>query len=128
MQKNENKKTKTKKKAKQTNKKAHTEEMANFLRTYCFLGQINLVILILYAKGRKSPSDEHNSVLKLGKSSCRNRTDTTLVRKYQLKRLTRTSKYFLVWFSHLWLPGLLVQICSQPPLFVWHSFTSRESK
>ena len=30
MQKNENKKTKTKKKTKQTNKKAHTEEMANF--------------------------------------------------------------------------------------------------
>ena len=49
MQKNENKKTKTKK-TKQTNKKAHTEEMANFLRTYCFLGQINLVILILYAR------------------------------------------------------------------------------
>ena len=47
MQKNENKKTKTKKKP---NKKAHTEEMANFLRTYCFLGQINLVILILYAR------------------------------------------------------------------------------
>ena len=43
------KKTKTKK-TKQTNKKAHTEEMANFLRTYCFLGQINLVILILYAR------------------------------------------------------------------------------
>ena len=43
MQKNENKKTKTnKKKTKQTNKKAHTEEMANFLRTYCFLGQINV--------------------------------------------------------------------------------------
>ena len=55
MQKNENKKTKTKKKAKQTNKKAHTEEMANFLRTYCFLGQINLVILILYARAGNHP-------------------------------------------------------------------------
>lgn len=55
MQKNENKKTKTKKKTKQTNKKVHTEEMANFLRTYCFLGQINLVILILYARGGNHP-------------------------------------------------------------------------
>ena len=56
MQKNENKKTKkTKKKTKQTNKKAHTEEMANFLRTYCFLGQINLVILILYARAGNHP-------------------------------------------------------------------------
>lgn len=54
MQKNENKKTKTKK-TKQTNKKAHTEEMANFLRTYCFLGQINLVILILYARAGNHP-------------------------------------------------------------------------
>ena len=54
MQKNENKKTKTKKKN-QTNKKAHTEEMANFLCTYCFSGQINLVILILYARAGNHP-------------------------------------------------------------------------
>ena len=53
MQKNENKKTKKKKN--QTNKKAHTEEMANFLRTYCFLGQINLVILILHARAGNHP-------------------------------------------------------------------------
>ena len=52
------KKTKIKKqkqKENQTNKKAHTEEMANFLRTYCFLGQINLVILILYARAGNHP-------------------------------------------------------------------------
>ena len=53
------KKTKIKKqkqkKTKQTNKKAHTEEMVNFLRTYCFLGQINLVILILYARAWNHP-------------------------------------------------------------------------
>ena len=55
MQKHENKKTKTKKKPNKQKKKAHTEEMANFLRTYCFLGQINLVILILYARAGNHP-------------------------------------------------------------------------
>ena len=55
MQKHENKKTKTKKKPNKQTKKAHTEEMANFLRTYCFLGQINLVILILYARAGNHP-------------------------------------------------------------------------
>ena len=124
MQKNENKKKK-KKKTKQTKKHILRKWLIFFL---LFLRTNKSCHFNSTCEGRKSPSDEHNSVLKLGKSSCRNRTDTTLVGKYQLKRLTRTSKYFLVWFAHLWLPGLLVQICSQPPLFVWHSFTSRESK
>ena len=127
MQKNENKKTKTKKKPNKQTKKHILRKWLIF--TYLlFLRTNKSCHFNSICEGRKSPSDEHNSVLKLGKSSCRNRTDTTLVGKYQLKRLTRTSKYFLVWFAHLWLPGLLVQICSQPPLFVWHSFTSRESK
>ena len=96
MQKNENKKTKTKKKKPNKQTKKHILRKWLIFTYLLFLRTNKSCHFNSICEGRKSPSDEHNSVLKLGKSSCRNRTDTTLVGKYQLKRLTRTSKYFLV--------------------------------